>query len=69
MRVTVTECRGVDLKPGELFTTADQFYWDHRDPNAVGEKVYIRTDAPASNAPDWDETIYRIAINSEEAQQ
>ena len=46
MKITATPITGKELKPGDLFSTAGQFYWDHRDPASIGERVYLRTDAP-----------------------
>jgi hypothetical protein len=61
MRVRVTRVRSAALLPGELFSTANQEYWDHRDPLAVGERVYIRTDAPCP-PEQAEEPIYRVEI-------
>lgn len=61
MRVRATRVRSAELLPGELFSTADQAYWDSRDPLAVGERVYIRTDAPCP--PDQaNEPIFRVEV-------
>lgn len=64
MKIIATECKAKDLKPGDLFSTASQEYWDivHTD-NAVGEKVYIRTNSPTSKEQEND-LIYRITIDS-----
>ena len=64
MKIVATKVRGEELKPGDLFSTADQLYWDHYDPLSIGEKVYIRTEAPCP--PDQkDDPIYRITIEEE----
>lgn len=52
-------CR--DLQPGDLFSTADQFYWDSRNKEAVGEKVYIRTDYPCPKFQE-EQKIFKIEI-------
>ncbi len=62
MKIKVTSVKGAELKPGELFSTAGPEYWAvKRDPNAIGEKVYIRTDAPTPESQK-DVVIYRIEI-------
>ena len=47
MKILATPVRAMDLRPGDLFSTADQAYWDgiaaHR---SIGERVYIRTEEP-----------------------
>lgn len=61
MKIIATLVKGKDLKSGELFSTANQFYWDNRDPLSIGEKVYIKTDTPLSPTQQ-EEEIYRISI-------
>ena len=63
VQIKATKCTGRDLRPGDLFSTADQYYWD-QFPNrlSVGERVYIRTNMPADAFPDVDEEIFRITI-------
>jgi hypothetical protein len=52
---------GQDLEPGDLFSTAGPEYWGRRPPDAIGEKVYIRTDAPCP--PDQaHQRVYRLTI-------
>ena len=64
MTITATKCKGRDLKPGDLFSTADQAYWSNIErQQSVGERVYIRTNMPADQFLDADEDIYRITIN------
>lgn len=46
MKLTATPILGKDLKPGDLFSTAGQYYWDHPAPDSIGERVYIRTESP-----------------------
>ena len=57
-----------DLKPGDLFSIASSEYWEHVNAgtSSIGECVYIRTNTPASNAPDSDEMVYKITIEREE---
>src|ERR1700758_2499699 len=63
MRVRATACLGRDLKPGDLFSTAGPWYWAHVDSKgSVGQRVYIRTNAPADLFADADERVYRIEI-------
>ena len=61
MKILAEEVKGKDLKAGDLFSTADQFYWDNRDPLSIGERVYIRTDAPLPSSEE-EETLYRITV-------
>src|ERR1017187_4406577 len=65
MTIIATKCKGRDLTPGDLFSTADQAYWSSIErQQSVGERVYIRTDMPADQFLDADEEIYRITINT-----
>lgn len=60
-------CRGKDLKPGDLFSTAGPGYWDHfAELPGVGQRVYIRTNSPVLSG-DGDEPVYRITIIKEDA--
>ncbi len=61
MIIKATLVRASELKPGDLFSTAGPLYWDNLKSGAIGEKVYIRTDAfcPEDEA---DYPIYRIEI-------
>lgn len=62
MKINAIKVTGKELKPGDLFSTESQFYWGHRNPYGIGEKVYIRTEVPCP--PDQREVeIYRIEIN------
>jgi hypothetical protein len=65
VRIIATPCKGRDLQPGDLFSTGDQTYWNSYDPLSVGQKVYIRTQAPSDLFEDADEEIYRITIERE----
>lgn len=61
MKITTQQLKCKELIAGDLFSTASQFYWDNRDKNAVGEKVYIRTEAPCPPTQAEDD-IYKITI-------
>ncbi len=65
MKIKATPIKGQDLKPGDLFSTAGQDYWDNPDPGSVGEKVYIRTNNPAEWYPDFGSYVYKITIEKE----
>ena len=62
MKITAEPVAGKELIPGELFSTAGQFYWDHRNPDAIGERVYIRTDAPLPRDQE-DAVVHRITVD------
>ena len=52
-----------DLKPGDLFSTAHQAYWDLMDTTqAIGEKIYIRTNVPCPQ-DQAEHEIQRITIH------
>lgn len=61
MRIIATSIKGKDLKPGDLFSTAGQLYWDNYNPQSIGERVYIRTEAPTPS-DDANAEIFRITI-------
>ncbi len=62
MKIKATRVLGCQLKPGDLFSTAGQEYWGHcRENLSIGEKVYIRTEQPAS-PEEGLEDVYRIEI-------
>jgi hypothetical protein len=63
MRFKTELVKGKDLKPGELFSSLSDFYWQNRDPRSIGERVYIRTDVTLNKAQE-EELIYRITIES-----
>lgn len=66
MKIVAVKCSGRELKPGDLFSTVGPEYWDHvADRRSIGEKVWIRTDTPAGDAPDEDILVYRIIIEQE----
>lgn len=64
MKIKTEAVKGRDLKPGDLFSTAGPEYWDVMTRGAVGEKVYIRTDA-AAREHDLDTPVYRLTIEQE----
>lgn len=70
MRIETKTVKGKELKPGDLFSVAPEEYWldvNNRDtdPAPIGERVYIRTNAPA---PTSDETVVtQVIIHQEEA--
>lgn len=64
MRIIATKVTAKDLKPGDLFSNVDQHYWDLAvalNAAVIGERVYIRTNAPCPEDQAEDE-IYRIEI-------
>ncbi len=66
MKIKATPIKGQDLKPGDLFSTASQEYWDNPNPGSIGEKVFIRMDTTADWAPDFDSYVYKIIIVKDE---
>lgn len=67
MRFKVTEVKGKDLKPGDLFSNVGKLYWSeknikqHDEMGAIGQKVYIRTETPL-NKEQQEEVVYKIEI-------
>jgi hypothetical protein len=62
MKFKAIKVKGKDLMPGDLFSELDEDFWDNDIPAwAVGEKVYVRTDAPMPRE-DMNEDIYRIEL-------
>jgi len=53
-----------DLKPGDMFSTYGPSYWDSVDgKRSVGERVYLRTNTPASEASDDPNImVYQITV-------
>lgn len=63
MKIKATKCKGLELKPGDLFSTVGPEYWDHfTERDSIGERVYIRTNTPASNANDCNTDVYLIEV-------
>lgn len=63
VRIQATRIQGRDLKPGDLFSTVGTDYWNQFETrDSVGERVYIRTNAPANMFPDANEFVYRIKV-------
>lgn len=66
MKFKAIPVKGKDLKPGDLFSMAGPWHWDSAAHNdmIVGEKVYIRTEAPCL-IKDLELDLYRIEIDLE----
>lgn len=64
MKITAERITCGQLTAGDLFSTAGPDYWNHPDPLAVGEKVYICTGVPGPKGEENLE-IYRIIIDKE----
>jgi len=61
--VRATPIKARDLKPGDLFSTAGPDYWDTAlNDLSVGERVYIRTNAPTP-PEQADIDVYLITID------
>ena len=62
MEIIATKLKARELLPGDLFSTADQNYWDSAmKSGTVGEKVYIRMyECGPEDQQDMD--IYRIEV-------
>ena len=62
MKIEATKIKAKELVAGDLFSTADQEYWNGQEDNkSLGEKVYIRTEQPCPK----DQTegdIFKIVI-------
>lgn len=62
MIILTKKMRGDELKPGDLFSTVGQEYWDTIKSNkSVGERVYIRTEAVSPLGENGKE-IYKVTI-------
>lgn len=66
MIIKVETVTGKDLQPGDLFSTVNEEWWGSvndrdMDPAPVGEKVYIRTNAPCPKDQADDELV-RLTI-------
>ncbi len=61
MKFVATLTKAKALEPGDLFSTGGPEYWEQRDPLAIGEKVYVRTDA-ACPEDQREVDIYRIEV-------
>ena len=64
MKIKVHKIKCKDLNAGDLFSTADQVYWEAINNNqykSIGEKVYIRTIQPCPENQAEDD-IYRITV-------
>ena len=57
---------GGELRPGDMFSTAGQEYWDRAlEGPSIGEQVYIRTNSPTP-PQEAKVPIFRIVITEEE---
>lgn len=65
MRITAEKVKTRDLKPGDLFSTGSDTYWEvtRLENHSIGERVYIRTEEPTPEDQS-DEDIYRIVIHN-----
>jgi len=62
MKIKAIKVEASELKAGDLFSTANQTYWDNIKANlSIGEKVYIRTETPCPQDQEDDE-IYKVVI-------
>lgn len=62
IKIISEKIRGKDLKAGELFSTANQAYWNKAvNKLSIGERVYIRTNCPCPKNEE-NEEINRITI-------
>lgn len=67
-KVQAEEILGKDLQPGDLFSTGGPDYWDTAmDRGSLGERVYVRTNAPCPS-DQANEPVYRITISGREGQ-
>ena len=62
IRFIATPIKAKDIQPWQSFSSAGPEYWDKPNPGSVGEKVYIRTDAPCPKS-DEDVTAFLITTN------
>ena len=56
---TKTTCEKV--KPGEAFSAAGPEYWDNHNPGSIGERVFLKTNAPCPEG-DVGKEIYVITV-------
>lgn len=66
MIIKVETVTGKDLQPGDLFSVVDEEWWGSvndrdMDPAPVGERVYIRTNAPCPK-DQVDDELVRLTI-------
>lgn len=62
MKIRAMKVNGRELLPGDLFSTADQRYWDSAlSSDTLGERVYIRM-LTLTPEDQMDTDIYRIEI-------
>jgi hypothetical protein len=64
LNIKANKIKCKELNEGDLFSTADQDYWNKVNNNehkSLGEKVYIRTIEPCPTDQE-EEDIYRLSI-------
>ena len=66
MKIVATSIKAKDLQHGDLFSTMGQMFWNdvmtgENNLEAVGQKVYLRTNFPCPLNQE-DEEIYKIEI-------
>lgn len=62
MNIRALPSKAKHLRPGDLFSTADQSYWDgHAERKSIGERVYIRTEEPCPD-DQAEERVYLILV-------
>ena len=71
MVIKVEKVISQDIKPGELFSIAKMEHWDSvnertGDRLPIGEKVYIRTNAPTPDS-EKDQDLVRLTIEHKDA--
>lgn len=63
--IKVIPIKGRDLQPGDLFSSYGPDYWKEAlNKRSIGERVYIRTNAPSDNVPDADKIVWKVVITS-----
>ena len=61
MKIITKLVKGRDLEPGDLFSAEGDAYWQHRNLESIGERVFIRTETPLPPA-EKGKDIYQIII-------
>ncbi len=65
MKFVAEKCTPPDLNAGDLFSTSGPAWWDHVDPLAVGQKVFVRTEAPIPEGQE-ELVIFRVVLELDE---
>ncbi len=67
IKIKAEEVFSKDLKPGDLFSSYGPDYWEddlgRLNRQSLGERVYIRTEAPTPEDQAWDR-VYKITIQA-----